>query len=105
MSHTTTILVTVHFGGDELEVLVEVEFTITPGSPASGPTYSCGGEPAEPAEIDYVNFWTKIPIAGQAGHFSHEPAPQWLADFLTNSGEVYQKCGDASDWGERDDYD
>lgn len=34
----------------------KVDYTFTPGSPATGPTYSCGGTPAEPAEVEYYNF-------------------------------------------------
>lgn len=36
----------------ELNLDVEVEYTcISKGRPASGPTYSCAGEPAEPPEF------------------------------------------------------
>lgn len=36
----------------EVNLDVEVEFTcVSKGRPESGPTYSCGGEPAEPPEF------------------------------------------------------
>lgn len=36
----------------EVNLDVEVEFTcVSRGRPESGPTYSCGGEPAEPPEF------------------------------------------------------
>lgn len=31
---------------------IRVDFTFTKGSPEQGPTWSCGGQPAEPAEIE-----------------------------------------------------
>src|SRR5580704_2960752 len=99
-SHNTGVMLTVSCGDDELEVMAEIDFTITPGSPATGPSYSSGGEPAEPAEIEIDRVWLCFPIAGEMGHFSHEPAPQWLVDFVTNSDAVYQKLGDSCGWGE-----
>ena len=37
----------------ELNLEVEVEYTcVSKGRPESGPTYSCGGEPAEPPEFE-----------------------------------------------------
>lgn len=37
----------------EIRLDVEVEYTcIYKGRPESGPTYDCGGEPAEPPEFD-----------------------------------------------------
>jgi hypothetical protein len=36
----------------EVNIDVEVEYTlISKGRPATGPSYSCGGEPAEPPEF------------------------------------------------------
>lgn len=35
----------------------EAEVDITPGSPQRGPTYDCGGTPAEPAEIEVIKVW------------------------------------------------
>ena len=37
--------------GDE-ELLLDVEFNCSPFIPATGPTYSCGGQPAEGGEIE-----------------------------------------------------
>jgi hypothetical protein len=38
---------------EEVCLDVEVEYTCTfKGRPASGPTYSCGGQPAEPPEFN-----------------------------------------------------
>lgn len=35
-----------------IELEAEIEGTITTGSPASGPSYASGGEPADPDEVD-----------------------------------------------------
>ena len=53
-THTYTTELT--WGGDEptAEIEVEVEFDVDWGRPATGPTYACGGEPAEPAEITNI---------------------------------------------------
>ena len=42
--------ITLH--NDELEVIVRGD--VTPGCPEQGPTYSCGGQPAEPDTVDGV---------------------------------------------------
>jgi hypothetical protein len=44
----------------------EVEFsgTFQPGRPATGPSYSCAGEPAEPAEVD--DLYVGVIIKGTA---------------------------------------
>lgn len=46
----------ISFGGDEptAEFGVEVSYIVHPGAPERGPTYSHGGLPAEPAEIDDI---------------------------------------------------
>lgn len=54
-THTTTLN---RFDADETEVVVH--YTATPGSPERGPTYDCGGTPAEPAEVEIV----KVTAAG-----------------------------------------
>ena len=45
----------VNFHNDEIEVIVRAEYT--PGCPERGPTYSCGGQPAEPAEVSDVRVY------------------------------------------------
>lgn len=48
--HTMTALCP--FGLDHIEV--EIGFTFLKGSPAQGPSYSSGGEPADPDEVELV---------------------------------------------------
>lgn len=100
MNHSTKIPVTVSAGDDELEIIVDVEFTIRAGSPAI--LYGDNSHPGDPAEIEFVSVYLILPIEGQPRHFTNDPAPQWLADFITSSDAVYQACGEASEWGEND---
>lgn len=39
---------------DGNELSYEVEYRISPGCPEQGPTYACGGQPAEPPEVVLV---------------------------------------------------
>lgn len=33
---------------------LRVTYSVTPGCPEQGPTYSCGGQPAEPDEVEII---------------------------------------------------
>jgi hypothetical protein len=44
---------------DEAETTLVIEFTFSPGYPETGPTYACGGTPAEPPEIEVVSAHRK----------------------------------------------
>ena len=92
-THMAQVPIIIYVGRDESEIVTEIEFTISPGSPA---TWT---DPSDPAEIEFISVWLRFPIKDSPGHFSHEPAPEWLESFLTNSDAVYEKCGDAADWG------
>lgn len=39
---------------ESTEIKLEIEYTYSPGLPERGPSYSSGGEPAEPAEVSLV---------------------------------------------------
>lgn len=41
-------------GREEVELVVT--YSVTPGYPETGPTYSCGGTPAEPDEVEIVSI-------------------------------------------------
>ena len=41
------------FALDGIEV--EITYTFTPGAPEQGPTYSSGGQPADPDEVEFVS--------------------------------------------------
>ena len=55
------IPVTISVGDDEIEIVATVAFTIRAGRPATGPTYSSGGEPPQPAEINSGNIEITVP--------------------------------------------
>ena len=62
---------------EEIELLIY--YTYTPGQPERGPTYACGGTPAEPAEVelDHVDFADGTP----APEFE-----EWSARYLQQAG-------------------
>ena len=41
-------------GREEVELVVT--YSVAPGCPETGPTYSCGGTPAEPDEVEIVSI-------------------------------------------------
>src|SRR6185312_7266067 len=53
-----TYACTLSWGGDEPTAEVEVEFSyvVRWGAPERGPTYACGGTPADPDEIDDIRL-------------------------------------------------
>lgn len=60
MARRYTYETTLSFGGDVPTAELEVTFsyTVIPGRPEQGPSYSHGGLPAEPAEIDDIRVET-----------------------------------------------
>lgn len=38
------------------EVELVVTYSVTPEQPETGPTYACGGTPAEPAEVELISI-------------------------------------------------
>lgn len=50
MHHEIKLSVLLNVDDDEADIYFE--YDSTPGSPATGPTYDCGGEPAEGAECE-----------------------------------------------------
>ena len=71
-----------------IEIDVKVEYDFTPGRPEQGPSYSSGGEPAEPPEIEVVNVWA---VDGDGKWLFSLPAPS--ADLLRRllNDEEYQE--------------
>jgi hypothetical protein len=57
--HATTFTI----GGTEVEL--KVEFDFVPAQPAMPPSFSSGGEPAVPAEVDVTSMeWLSQPTPG-----------------------------------------
>ena len=72
----------VNFHNDELEVIVRAEYT--PGCKEQGPTYSCGGQPAEPEEVNDVRVYFE--------HFTKENGSYKIEEkeitFLFNNSDL-----------------
>lgn len=70
---------TVEIAGHEL--IVDYEFKITSrGCPATGPSYSSGGEPAEAAEFEITVLGARFPK--QHADVPELEIPKWLEDIL-----------------------
>ena len=62
------------------EILVQVRWNVSKGYPASPPSYSCGGEPGAPSEIEDVEITIpKEEILRLEALFEAEPS-----DFIDN---------------------
>ena len=86
---------------DEREVTVE--FTVIPGRPETGPTYACGGTPAEPPEIEIVAIvhnGAAIGVAGGLGINTDEEEKiiLWLTENFEDDDEP-----DPDDWRDYQD--
>ncbi|CAB4165118.1 hypothetical protein UFOVP833_28 [uncultured Caudovirales phage] len=46
------------FALDAIEV--EITYTFTPGAPEQGPSYSSGGQPADPDEVELIRVETEV---------------------------------------------
>ena len=83
----------------ETEYAVDYDYRITcRAQPATGPTYSCGGQPAEPMEYEVTV--TSLSLDAPGGGQPALEMPKWLKDqieeTLQESDSVYyQICEDA----------
>ena len=81
--------------GDQ-RVTLALTFDFVPGRPAIGPSYSSGGEPADPPEVDIRTIeWSRIPD-GRAIHCHkwHKVEDQALFSLIAEDDEVYSHCCD-----------
>jgi len=72
---------------------IEVTYTITPGRPATGPSYASGGEPAEPPEVELI----EVKVDGVV--HAETPWDDWLAVFIMENHE--EDGRDTDDWRDR----
>jgi hypothetical protein len=54
-AHTFAFTAYIYRGRSGREYPVEVTYSVTPGCPEQGPTYACGGQPAEPDVVEIVS--------------------------------------------------
>lgn len=76
-------VIEVSMGGATVEYEAEIRFTYTPGSPEMLPSYSHGGLPPDPAEIEIENVLLKL-----GSNFSRF-LPQWMLGHLEADDELY----------------
>lgn len=96
----------VDIAGEEL--IVEYVFKITShGCPATGPSYSSGGEPAEGAEFEIEVLGARFPK--QHADVPDPELPGWLKDVLTTHlmerddiNEIVQRADYEGDGGDPD---
>lgn len=83
------------------ELIVEYVFKITAHwCPQTGPTYSSGGEPAEPAEFEIEVLGLRFPK--QHADVPELAMPEWLKDILTTH---LSERDDINDIIQRADYE
>jgi hypothetical protein len=88
-THRLPVLLTV--AGEESEIEVYLNFSITRARPATPPSYASGGDPPEPAQIEILSGT----VVGDGAQL-----PDWLIAILQENEGVHQTLGDAADWGE-----
>lgn len=83
--HTVTAEIEVNFtpaGLTETETAypeIEITFSYSPGTPEQGPTFDCGGQPAEGPEIELVS--AKL-IDGHGIEPTQEQVNDWAEEWL-----------------------
>jgi len=90
-THTITaeIEVTFHLSGapeDERETAypkVDIQYSYLPGSPATGPSYASGGEPADPAEVEFISASL---IHGDGLAPTQDQVDGWAEKWLCDAG-------------------
>ena len=83
------------------EIFAKVAYSVTPYIPEQGPTYACGGQPAEGGEVEdirVVRLWSEeiqkvySTVAGSPPEFktiiTELECPQWLADMIVDGCDV-----------------
>ncbi len=91
----------------DADFVAEIEYRITSrGAPETGPTYSCGGQPAEPPEWDIEDV--------QLREYHPRPllaanplldVPKWLFELISEHDKVSEAIYEAIWKDERADYD
>ena len=98
-AQSASIPVLLSLCGEEVEVRALIEYTVTPGSPARGPSYASGGEPAEGPEIEISEIEIEVlDTTKKPPVLSKEPAPLWLYNFIVQSNDVREMLLDHADW-------
>lgn len=77
------------------EIELVVTYSVSPGCPEQGPTYSCGGQPAEPPEVEII----AIKHNGQPFNVSGEEEDALLERAIERSGDdMADEYAAGQDW-------
>lgn len=80
-------------GRRELELVVT--YSVTPGQPETGPSYACGGEPAEPAGVEIVS----VKHGGQPAMISQDEEDALLELAIARADEdLADEAAAEADW-------
>lgn len=91
-THYHSLPVTISVGGDEIEIMADVAFKITAGSPATWE------HPGDPAEIEFEKLTFQVPLwDGHKKVTKTIVAPDWLFELITNSSGIKEEIC-ALDW-------
>lgn len=66
----------------------EITFTFLPGAHEQGPSYSSGGQPADPDEIEFVSVKPVIGVvdAGAFTDLAQKDLDDWASEWLAEEG-------------------
>lgn len=71
------------------EIAIDIGYDVLPGRPETGPSYDCGGEPAEPAEV----VLRTVEAVLEEWRFGknlvkREPVTGWLLSLIANDPDI-----------------
>lgn len=108
--HSITAVVSVNFVPVSLQEeetvcpTLRIAFTYLPGYAATGPTYACGGEPACPAEVEFVSAEL---IDGDGVDPTPDQIATWAEEYLCSDegyGAAVQEAGQEREF-EREEWE
>ena len=70
------------FALDSIEV--EITYTFSPGAPEQGPSYSSGGQPADPDEVEFVSVETWLTSAFLPVPSIRKMLDEWAIEYLAS---------------------
>ena len=82
---THTMIANFPVGNDHIDV--EITYNFIPGMPEQGPSWASGGEPAEPAEVEFISAALCV---GMATVPIKKVLDDWASAALTD--ELYEKA-------------
>lgn len=86
----------IEVGADEYAYpVICIEYTYTPGCPATGPSYASGGEPACPPELE-VNGATLVKGDGLTP--TQEELNAWAVKWMDDDSNYSLAVDEAEDW-------